>query len=495
MVRLTANADASTSSLQQRTTPDTVTTCASKRTKQTSDRTKHDSVLKERGYVTWRFVSKQWRKALSSSQPATAWRNSNLTPNTLFKSFMFDRQAQSVRLHIGTINGFPELLYTTKQIRQAISYLMATHGVNKKFARDSFNPDWVIPAEVVKDVQRMYFKTTKELNDKLKQLSDVELRARQSVFDSAWTLDGQDQQQQHVSPVVDVNQDQQQPATRSDAGTALTTNKRPLDVAYPTPLTSLESTPEPPTLKKLKSENVQLSEAAQAKQALRMRQCIREYSSAQKMWNEATTSGGTTFLSIDFETWEFDHDCLLEVGWSLIEFAKDEDGQVSRRVEQHHAVVKDNKKRRNKRFAPDARDHYDYGQSIELKLSAVRNLLHALFSSLSESGRLVLVFHDPRMDLKALYQLGFEPFKLQYRLGHADVKDTGIYIVDTQSLYSAWADENRQTSLNACCDMLKVDNNHVRWHNAGNDAVATRLLLQALMDGRQSKTLTVRSNV
>lgn len=144
-----------------------------------------------------------------------------------------------------------------------------------------------------------------------------------------------------------------------------------------------------------------------------------------------------------------------------------------------------------------------------LPLTTVFNLLYALFTTLSTSSRLFLVFHDPRADLRALYDLGFDPAVLQYRLGTAPLRSEGIYVVDTQSLYSAWAEEPRQTKLSACCVALDVsvrDKQSAteasftdfcspsalalppiqiptkRLHNAANDAVYTRLLLEAMMD-------------
>ncbi|KAK4050647.1 hypothetical protein OIV83_003373 [Microbotryomycetes sp. JL201] len=443
-------------------------------------------MLTEEGYVPWRRVSTNWRRNLASHEAATVWRNSNMTPNTIFRSFLFQRPRGSLKLYEGLLNGEPTLFYSTRQLNRALAYMSSTPNISDEFVKQSFNPDWIVPKNGVKQLQVVYFETVEQLNAKLLAMKQAAIERKKAITDHI--EDDIGPSLAVAEPTAAISNIVSQPvssSTSSEDKTQSNVLKRALDesAAYPTPSPSIEGTPEPSTdspVKKTKLVSAESLLARQAKLSLKARAQARELEATRSAWASAVRDGGATFLSIDFETWEFDHDLLLEVGWSLVEFNKEEDGSVSRRVEHQHTVVAENKKRRNKKFAPDARDHFDFGTTTELSLSAVRNLLHALFASISSSSRLFLVFHDPRADLKSLYKLGFKPNKLQFRLGHADLRETGTYVVDTQSMYSAWSHDVKQRSLNMCCTHLEVPTQ--RLHNAGNDAVYTRLLLEAMMD-------------
>lgn len=51
----------------------------------------------------------------------------------------------------------------------------------------------------------------------------------------------------------------------------------------------------------------------------------------------AVRNGAGAFLALDVEAWEFDHDLLLEFGWSILEYVKDEKtGKVTERRETQH---------------------------------------------------------------------------------------------------------------------------------------------------------------
>lgn len=51
----------------------------------------------------------------------------------------------------------------------------------------------------------------------------------------------------------------------------------------------------------------------------------------------AVREGAGAFLALDVEAWEFDHDLLLEFGWSILEYVKDEKtGKVTARRETQH---------------------------------------------------------------------------------------------------------------------------------------------------------------
>ncbi|GAA5865583.1 hypothetical protein JCM3774_002058 [Rhodotorula dairenensis] len=206
----------------------------------------------------------------------------------------------------------------------------------------------------------------------------------------------------------------------------------------------------------------------------------------------AVRNGAGAFLALDVEAWEFDHDLLLEFGWSIVEYVKDEvTGKVSERRETQHVVVKENARRRNRKFAPDARDHFDFGRSITLPQQSIFHLLSGLFSALSANQPLFLVFHDPRMDLSALRRLGFDTTReFQNDLRKLSTFHTtsggehGVWVVDTQALFSGWLKRKSQIGLERACKEIELATK--RLHNAGNDARYTLDLFEHMMDRTNS---------
>ncbi|GAA6016827.1 hypothetical protein JCM10207_003265 [Rhodosporidiobolus poonsookiae] len=215
-----------------------------------------------------------------------------------------------------------------------------------------------------------------------------------------------------------------------------------------------------------------------------------ELSSLRHVYSVAQRKGGAAFVALDVEFWERDHSVLLEFGWSVSEFIRDEDGKVKTRREVQHVVIKENAKWRNGRYAPDARDHFDFGRTLTLPQDTLHTLLSALLSTLSATQPVYLVFHDPRGDLRALTQLGFDPSTEFEREGdlHRIAEDGGqrglepgrIWITDTQRLFSAWLGRKNQVGLEKACDEFKVPTR--RLHNAANDAHYTLALFERLMN-------------
>ncbi|KAL8286932.1 hypothetical protein RQP46_003938 [Phenoliferia psychrophenolica] len=171
-----------------------------------------------------------------------------------------------------------------------------------------------------------------------------------------------------------------------------------------------------------------------------------------------TRIGKATFLAIDFETYEMQHDLITEAGWASVSLDRSEHG-VEERRETQHAVVKENARFRNRRFAPDARDHFDYGTSLTFPEDTLSSLLHALVDAYSSSSPLFILFHDSRADIRTLVQLGFEK-SLFSRLGeHYNNQDSGVFVVDTQQLFQGWSGQRRQFKLSKCCDDFNVSAN------------------------------------
>ncbi|BGP50826.1 hypothetical protein JCM10450v2_006752 [Rhodotorula kratochvilovae] len=207
----------------------------------------------------------------------------------------------------------------------------------------------------------------------------------------------------------------------------------------------------------------------------------------------AQRHGGAAFVALDVEFWERAQNFLLEFGWSSLVFsANKKTGKVEARRDDQHVVVKENSSKRNGRFAPDARDHFDFGRTLHLPQRAIYHTLAALLDSLSAHQHVFLIFHDPRGDLRSLGQIGFD----EKRDFHADLRGLGappqegekaaegkVWVVDTQRLFSAWINRKAQIGLEKACIEVKVPTK--RLHNAGNDAHYTLDLFERLMNRKR----------
>lgn len=54
-------------------------------------------------------------------------------------------------------------------------------------------------------------------------------------------------------------------------------------------------------------------------------------------YETAQSEGGASFLALDVEFWERDHEVLTEFGWSVVEFVRHQNGKVTERREDQHA--------------------------------------------------------------------------------------------------------------------------------------------------------------
>ncbi|GAA5908957.1 uncharacterized protein JCM6883_002564 [Sporobolomyces salmoneus] len=211
--------------------------------------------------------------------------------------------------------------------------------------------------------------------------------------------------------------------------------------------------------------------------------------------------GEARFCAIDFETYEWNHDYITEVGFAKSTWRK---GKFEK-MDTRHFVVKENAHRRNGKFCPDARDHFHFGASETLSTKALVELLSK--ELLSPSLPIFLIFHDTRSDLKSLQLLGVSTSTYLNRssLPHPDYepgyKSAGRYILDTQTLYSGFNRRKKQTKLGDAVqqfgislseskgeggyvnggDLRSFEDDELKFHNSGNDAWATLQVFWKLM--------------
>lgn len=220
----------------------------------------------------------------------------------------------------------------------------------------------------------------------------------------------------------------------------------------------------------------------QADQAL-LEKAAKALKVARIVWEQMKMERRGCAFSLDVEKWEMNQDTITEVGWSLLHY------RGNRETRGHiHYVVEENQIRRNGRYCPDAREHFDFGTTEKHPAATISHRLATNFAHLPKP--LLIMCHDPRSDLTALQMLGIavDDFNTDLaelldetgRLRTDGAAKEGIWLVDTQKLYSAFVGDKKQSSLETCCAVLRVPTQ--RLHNAGNDAVYTLNLFELLMD-------------
>ncbi|GAA5905015.1 hypothetical protein JCM8208_007660 [Rhodotorula glutinis] len=200
----------------------------------------------------------------------------------------------------------------------------------------------------------------------------------------------------------------------------------------------------------------------------------------------AKQHGSAAFLAIDLE-WRAAKRAthLTAVGWSSLEFIVDpETGEIEERRDGLHAVVRENMRQDKLSAEEDAK--FTFGRTVALPQRALYHTLYAVLYTLAYQKQLFLIFHDPRGDLRALDQLGFDTtrdFHTNLRMLEP-VRGTErvARVVDTQRLFSAWVGRAPRVGLEAACAELQVCTDRKLLHHAGNDAHYTLALFERLMD-------------
>ncbi|KAJ3294332.1 hypothetical protein HK104_003677 [Borealophlyctis nickersoniae] len=162
---------------------------------------------------------------------------------------------------------------------------------------------------------------------------------------------------------------------------------------------------------------------------------------------------GKIFIAMDVETYENDHDCVLEVGWCLYNPNRPHDSNLWPK----HFIIEENINVNNGRYVENHKFGFLYGESEVKPLAAVAACLRA---DLSIPGA-VLVGHDLGVELDFLGTCGMGPSDVpqeQYDTAVLDLARVGK--ADAQ-----------KTSLSKLCAKFGVTT--ARAHNAGNDAYYT----------------------
>lgn len=112
-----------------------------------------------------------------------------------------------------------------------------------------------------------------------------------------------------------------------------------LPTPLPTPVTSSRSSPAPtvPVAGSKKSASFLLARELRDVSAASSKSL--ELAVLKNSYALAKGHGGATYLALDVETWEREHGCLLEFGWSFVRFEQGAEGVERGQEDQHVGTV------------------------------------------------------------------------------------------------------------------------------------------------------------
>jgi hypothetical protein len=159
--------------------------------------------------------------------------------------------------------------------------------------------------------------------------------------------------------------------------------------------------------------------------------------------------GGMWFISVDIESHEYNHDRILEIGWSIW------DSGVHKFMDKHYAIS-DYRHLKNGKFVADRRDRFMFGttvwENLQGSIAAFQQDLERA-ARRNEHGRFVLIAHDMTSDMRYLSGMGV-------------TFPEGMIQFDTVEMNAARVgDSNIKTGLGKLLDELDIENYCL--HNAG----------------------------
>ncbi|CAG8692466.1 1523_t:CDS:2 [Dentiscutata erythropus] len=179
----------------------------------------------------------------------------------------------------------------------------------------------------------------------------------------------------------------------------------------------------------------------------------------KNMWEKARNmiqEKKNLFMAVDVESYERDHSCILEVGWSMYDSKND-------LIMDRHFCVTDYRHLRNGQFVPDMKDRFTFGTSVWANQKTIKDEFTKDLES--QLGSVVLVGHDIKTDVKYLESMGIDVSSVIERFDTADMNAARV------------GKPNERINLGRLLDELDIENYSL--HNAGNDAHYTlRLFLE-----------------
>ncbi|KAF9911403.1 hypothetical protein BX616_010591 [Lobosporangium transversale] len=191
----------------------------------------------------------------------------------------------------------------------------------------------------------------------------------------------------------------------------------------------------------------------------------------------AAAQHGMWFISVDIESFEFDHSKILEIGWSI------HDSRLNKMFDKHYAIS-EYRHLKNGKYVADRRDRFIFGQTIWASLQdAIAVFQEDLTKATKRNpeGVFALIAHDMSSDEGYLRKMGvIFPEKM--------VK------FDTLHLNGARAKDATMTGLGRLLDELDIENYSLQ--NAGNDAHYTmELFLWLVRNHEAQKVAAAQENL
>lgn len=224
------------------------------------------------------------------------------------------------------------------------------------------------------------------------------------------------------------------------------------------------------TYKKVKSTFIDSSQAFNKinKEIKKFNKQSKADSKLRKMkeqWEKAQNMVKTKkyfFVAVDVESYERDHSCILEVGWSMFD-------SKSEKFMDRHFCATEYKHLKNGQFVPDRKDRFMFGDTVWESLTNIRDEIIKDLTGENEKGNVVFVGHDVQMDVKYLESM---------KVNVEEVINPAAYF-DTAEMNAARVGKpNQRLGLGKLLDELDIENYCL--HNAGNDAHYTLCLFLEL---------------
>lgn len=171
---------------------------------------------------------------------------------------------------------------------------------------------------------------------------------------------------------------------------------------------------------------------------------------------------GTKLVCLDIEVFEYNHDKILEIGYSILNTKK------SSVIRSRQFVVEENLSYRNKRFVPDHKFDFNFGDPV---VAPEWIIIRKLKEELKDAD--YIVGHSISDDIKFLKE-------------HIEIKTDTL---DTQN-YSGFLEPGaHQMKLSKMLDHLDIPYSYL--HNAGNDCRYTLDALIALCHKFNKEPMTI----
>lgn len=201
------------------------------------------------------------------------------------------------------------------------------------------------------------------------------------------------------------------------------------------------------------------------------------------------------FVSVDVESYEFNHSAITEIGISILDtyrlparnaqyITNDEpphpnsalprnnipDAPKSRAeailalIESHHFRINENRFLRNGTYVSDAADRFEFGSSEFISLKDAPIVVAKCFRHFDEKGqkrKIILVGHDVKTDINYLKVIGYDVTNI-----------SNLETIDTMCMWKAvkWDIQNRK--LNTI--LMELELEYWNLHNAGLLALSER---------------------